>query len=185
MEDCTAVVLAAGAATRFPGKLMANFRNKPVVKWVVEIAEKAVGRVYIVVGHNSDEVAKTAGVPAIYNPWWKWGISTSVKAAIITLINSRRLVFMLGDMPLVKPETVRKICNACETGVVVPTYRGVRGNPVAVARDVYPQALLQLQNDVGMRALFNKIPTTYVEVDDAGILIDIDTPQDIIYAQLK
>lgn len=185
MANCVAVVLAAGASSRFPGnKLLAEFCGKPLVSWAVETAKAALGETYVVIGHDAERVKKAAGVPAIYNPWWKLGISTSIKAAIAALIEARCIIFMLGDMPLVKPETVRKLCHHCQKGAVVPTYRGVRGNPVAIARDLYPTALTQLEDDTGMKALFNKIPTRYIEVDDPAIHIDIDTPQDLTQNKL-
>ncbi|MFN3804980.1 MAG: NTP transferase domain-containing protein [Pyrobaculum sp.] len=180
MANCVAVVLAAGASTRFPGnKLLAEFRGRPLIRWAVETARAAVSEVYVVIGHDAERVKKAADAPAIHNPWWKLGISTSIKAAIVALIEARCIIFTLGDMPLVRPETVRELCRHCQKGAVVPTYKGVRGNPVAVAKDLYPIALTELENDIGMRALFNKTPVRYVEVNDPAIHMDIDTPQDL------
>jgi molybdenum cofactor cytidylyltransferase len=49
---------------------------------------------------------------------------------------------------------------------------------VASCRDVYPLALA-LEGDVGLRALFGRAPVEVVEVDDPGILVDVDTPGDL------
>jgi molybdenum cofactor cytidylyltransferase len=70
------------------------------------------------------------------------------------------------------------VAGRCKGGLVVPTYRGARGNPVASCRDTYPLALA-LEGDVGLRALFGRVPVEVVEVDDPGILVDVDTPGDL------
>jgi len=176
---CTGVVLAAGASTRFGGlKLAAKYRGKPLVRWAVESAKEALGEVYVVLGYAADEVRRAAG-PAdgfIHNPWWRLGLSTSVKAAVSALIDRRCLVFMLGDMPEVSPRTVVAVASACERGIVFPVYKGARGNPAACCRDAYPLALELLSGDVGLRALVEHVEVKYVEVDDPGVLFDVDTP---------
>lgn len=179
MTLCAVAILAAGLSTRLPQKLTATLWGKPLVWWAAETARQAaVGPVYIVTGE--EKVAKAAGPldGVIYNPWRAAGLSTSVKAAIAALIHTERIVFLPGDMPLVKPQTVHTVCKICHRGLAVPTRQGRRGNPVAIAKDAYPQALY-IQGDAGLRTLFEKIPTTYIEVDDPGIHIDIDTPQDM------
>jgi molybdenum cofactor cytidylyltransferase len=62
--------------------------------------------------------------------------------------------------------------------LAVPVYRGARGNPVASARDVYGLAL-GLAGDVELRALLGAVPVAYVEVEDPGVVIDVDTPEDL------
>jgi len=173
------VVLAAGGSTRFGGdKLLFGYRGKPLVWWAAEALRQAGVEVYLVTAKR--EVAQAAGEVngVIYNPWWRLGLSTSVKAAVTALLDRRCIVWMLGDMPCVKPATVAAVAGRCKGGLVVPTYRGVRGNPVASCRDVYPLALA-LEGDVGLRALFGRVPVEAVEVEDPGILVDVDTPGDL------
>ncbi|MEZ0318593.1 MAG: nucleotidyltransferase family protein [Pyrobaculum sp.] len=177
---CVGVVLAAGVSTRFPGnKLLAPLRGRPLVWWAVETVREALGEVYVVVGHMAEEVRRASGADgAVYNPWWALGLSTSVKAAVAAFVDARCLLFMPGDMPLVRPDTVREVAR-CEGGLTVPTYHGVRGNPVALCRQAYATALTEVSGDVGLRVLIGKVPVRYVEVDDPGVLIDVDTPQDL------
>ncbi|MGC9130290.1 MAG: nucleotidyltransferase family protein [Pyrobaculum sp.] len=176
---CVGVVLAAGGSTRFGGeKLLANFRGRPLVWWSAEASRGAGLETYLVV--NRREVAEAAGPLAgvIYNPWWRGGLSTSVRAAVAALYDKPCVVWMLGDMPCVSPSTVRRVAEACGSGLAVPVYRGARGNPVASARDVYGLAL-GLAGDVGLRALLGAVPVAYVEVEDPGVVIDVDTPEDL------
>ena len=177
--SCVGVVLAAGGSTRFGrGKLLFGYRGRPLVWWAAEALRQADVEVYLVTARR--EVAQAAGEVngVIYNPWWRLGLSTSVKAAVAALLDKRCIVWMLGDMPCVKPATVAAVAGRCKGGLVVPTYRGARGNPVASCRDVYPLALA-LEGDVGLRALFGRVPVEAVEVEDPGILVDVDTPGDL------
>ncbi|MEM1598538.1 MAG: nucleotidyltransferase family protein [Pyrobaculum sp.] len=178
---CIGVVLAAGASSRFPGnKLLAKYGGRALVAWAAAAVREALGEAYLVVGHMALEVKAAAGRVdgVVYNPWWREGLSTSVKAAVAAFAEEDCILFMPGDMPLVRPDTIRKVAR-CGGGIAVPTYRGARGNPVACCRRLYGEVLTRLTGDVGLRALINAAPTYYVEVDDPGVLIDVDTPQDL------
>jgi xanthine/CO dehydrogenase XdhC/CoxF family maturation factor len=63
--------------------------------------------------------------------------------------------------------------------IVIPTYRGFRGNPVLLDRSVFAE-LMNLDGDMGCRAIFGDHPEGIVKVpvDDAGILLDIDQKSD-------
>ncbi|GAM09891.1 2-C-methyl-D-erythritol 4-phosphate cytidylyltransferase [Geobacter sp. OR-1] len=93
------------------------------------------------------------------------------------------LVF-LPDTPLVTPETCEMLCERHTqnpTAIFIPTHAGRRGHPLLLPRVVIDQLpdyptlrdLLQLRQE-----LINLCPT-----EDAGILLDMDTPED--YEQLK
>lgn len=86
----------------------------------------------------------------------------------------------LGDMPLVSPSTIRALHAALAggAGIAAPVHAGRRGNPVAFGAP-YLQPLLALQGDQGARALLASEPVTVVDVDDPGVLHDIDTASDL------
>lgn len=86
----------------------------------------------------------------------------------------------LGDMPYVKPETMRALLDALAggAGIAAPVMQGRRGNPVAFGA-AHLAALLALEGDAGARALLKSGVVTEVEVSDPGIFQDIDTPADL------
>ncbi|MDB5792291.1 MAG: molybdopterin-guanine dinucleotide biosynthesis protein MobA [Massilia sp.] len=86
----------------------------------------------------------------------------------------------LGDMPYVKPETMRALLDALAggAGIAAPVMKGRRGNPVAFGA-AHLAALLALEGDAGARALLKSSRVTEVEVHDGGIFRDIDTPADL------
>lgn len=91
-------------------------------------------------------------------------------------------IIALADMPFVQPKTIIAIAEKLLEGaaIVAPLYQGRRGNPVGFAAK-FTDELMRLSGDQGARALFDRYQTEveYIETDDAGILMDIDTPEDL------
>jgi molybdenum cofactor cytidylyltransferase len=91
-------------------------------------------------------------------------------------------VIALADMPYIAPQTIRAVADALAAGaqIVVPIYQGQRGHPVGFAAS-FKSSLENLHGDEGARAIVQQHQASVVriEVDDAGILRDIDTPADL------
>jgi molybdenum cofactor cytidylyltransferase len=91
-------------------------------------------------------------------------------------------VVALADMPYIKPETARIIARALSEGAAIaaPAYRGERGHPVGFARR-FGDELSALRGDAGAREILTAHPdwVTLYEVDDPGVLRDIDEPSDL------
>jgi molybdenum cofactor cytidylyltransferase len=92
-------------------------------------------------------------------------------------------VIALADMPYIAPQTIRAVADTLAAGaqIVVPMYQGQRGHPVGFAARFKP-SLENLRGDEGARAIVQQHQASVVriEVDDAGILRDIDTPADLL-----
>jgi molybdenum cofactor cytidylyltransferase len=93
---------------------------------------------------------------------------------------ARSWVVTLGDMPFVKPATIRALCDALGggAGIAAPVMQGRRGNPVGFGA-AYLQELLALEGDQGARRILMAHPVTHVEVIDPGIFEDIDSAEDL------
>ena len=85
-------------------------------------------------------------------------------------------------MPWIKASTISQIKTSLQDGktLVAPRYRSVRGHPVGFGQK-YRDTLLNLNGDTGARTVLkeHKGKLHYLEVDDPGILIDVDTPDDL------
>ena len=143
--------------------------------------------VIVVTGHEAPSVAaavagSASGWPTTTTmpPGWErrwpgaWRPSPSdIDGALICL----------GDMPHVRPDTVRRIVAAFRPSegadIRVPVHRGRRGHPVLFGRRLFGE-LRALTGDTGARALMETFQAHVVEVpvDDGGILKDYDTPED-------
>lgn len=184
------VVLAAGRSTRFgeANKLLESIEGTPIVSRAVSTAvDSTLDAVAVVVGHESEAVIDTVSsfdLPTRYNEAYFQGQSTSVRTGVEFAREAgwEAAVFLLGDMPFVRPETVDRLLEAYHAGdgsIVAPRYDGKRGNPVLFDRRHF-DALADVDGDRGGRELVMEHDgTRFVDVDDPGVLRDIDSEADL------
>lgn len=100
--------------------------------------------------------------------------------ALLTMPDLEGVVIDLADMPSVSAATLRLVHQALRnTGqAVAPRYQGRLGQPRGLPRTCF-EALSQLHGDQGARHLVAWQQAVHIEVDDAGILLDIDRPADL------
>ena len=120
---------------------------------------------------------------AVVNRHPEDGLSSSLRLGLASI--PRRIeaaVIGLGDKPLLSSSTIDSLVDefrATGSDIIVPTYRGKSGNPILFGRSTFDE-LSRLKGDVGGKALIKRDPNraTVVPVDDAGVLLDVDTPSD-------
>ncbi len=108
------------------------------------------------------------------------GMSRTLNRGVRAAPDAAAWLFALGDMPWLKPQTIRDVAKAIGDGIAIPEHQGRRGNPVGFARR-YREELLALQGDEGARALLGRHArdVAVVPCDDPGILRDIDRREDL------
>lgn len=175
-----AIVLAAGEGRRFGGnKLTIPIGGEPVITRVLK-ALTSIDRVVIVGAYAEELMQYLRNEVVIYNPNYREGISTSIKLGLRFFQDYDAVLIVLGDMPLIARETISKIINAYHEGctAVIPTYKGLRGNPVLIHRSLFNE-LTRLKGDVGARELLrDRADVCYVECGPE-VIMDIDTPDDL------
>lgn len=191
MKSWQGIILAAGKGTRFDasGNLNKLLQLLPSGMTVAGSSARHMLSVLpttIAVippgGNSSGLLQELAGCEITICPDAQNGLANSLVHALRhTLDDSEGWIIALADMPFVQPESIAAIVQALNSGagIAVPTYQGKRGNPVGFSRAYLPQ-LLALAGDQGARSLLKTCQVTEVPVDDAGILKDIDVPQDLI-----
>ena len=184
-----AVVLAAGRSTRMQekNKLLLPWGDRLIVQVVVEaLLRVSFAEVVVVVGHQREQVGWALAdypVRLVHNPGYAQGLSTSIACGVEAARGDvGGYLFALGDMPRVKPQTIDELCRVFSMGaagaIALPTLQGRRGNPVVFA-GAYRAELLRLEGDRGAKPLVQKYADKVIEVgvEDAGILVDVDTPE--------
>lgn len=107
------------------------------------------------------------------------GMGTSIAAGVKASADSSGWLVLPGDMPLVQPATLLAVARALdEHAVAFAQHGGRRGHPVGFAAELYPE-LAELSGDEGARRIIARYPAFAVDVDDGGILVDIDTEDDL------
>lgn len=137
--------------------------------------------VLVIVGYRAEDVR--AAIPdaleLVENPDWEEGIASSLRAVLTALTprsDVEAVCVGLADQPLVAAEAYRRV--AVTPGeLVVPMYGGRPGNPVKLARSLWPEALA-LRGDVGARALARD-RAVRIDCTDTGSAADVDTLEDL------
>ncbi len=186
---CHAIVLAAGAASRFDGaKLIAPFAGQPLICRAVGAAHASrVERVTVVLGSRADEVEaaleplRDMRLELVRCAVWQDGLSASLRCGLSHLPDCRAAVIFLGDMPNVSAALADKVLETVLDGApaVFPEYNGAPGHPVAISRDLF-RSLERLEGDQGARALLKEMKgVVRLTTGDAGCVQDVDTRHDL------
>ncbi|CAN5594634.1 molybdopterin-binding/glycosyltransferase family 2 protein [soil metagenome] len=184
----TAVILAAGHSSRMgANKLLAELAGEPLLRHAVKaaLASRATD-VIVVTGYDADRIHPALeGLPVrfIHNPDHATGMASSLRVGVTAAAGARAAMICLGDMPKLTANHLDALIDAFaaaddDRAIVVPTFERKRGNPV-VWGCVHFGAITELVGDVGARALLerNLADVRMVPLDDAAILVDVDTPE--------
>jgi molybdenum cofactor cytidylyltransferase len=184
----SAVVLAAGSSSRMgAAKQLLRLDDRPLLQHVLDnIRASGVKEIVLVLGFAGDEIRKkidVRNVRVVLNESFQKGIGTSLKVGLSAVgLESAGALIILADQPFVRPATLDLLIaehRQSKAQIVIPTYRGFRGNPVLLDRSVFAE-VMALDGDMGCRAIFGDHleGIIKVRVDDAGILLDIDRQSD-------
>jgi CTP:molybdopterin cytidylyltransferase MocA len=163
-----AVVLAAGASTRF-GSPKQRLLLEPVLQRVRQAA--SVDDVVVVVGAYEVET----GTRTVQCDDWERGPGASLRSGLAALPDeAKAAVVILADGPRLAPEAIDRVVEAWREGrgdVLAASYDGVRGHPVLLGRGAWGSI-----PDEGARALTPML----VPCDDLGPPGDVDYPEDLL-----
>jgi CTP:molybdopterin cytidylyltransferase MocA len=161
-----AVVLAAGASTRF-GSAKQRILLEPVLE---RVRASSADQIVVVVGaHELDTTAET-----VHCPGWERGPGASLRCGLQALgADTDAAVVVLADGPDLAPGAIDRIVTAWRDSgheVVAATYGGERSHPVLLARSAWARV-----PDEGARTL----EALTVPCDDLGAPGDIDLVSDL------
>lgn len=185
-----AVVLAAGKGSRFGGdKLLATLSNQQVmIQQVIDRVSEAFDHWVCVVraeDQRLQEYLSENNCPWVVAPDAALGMSASIQMGVNYFSNAKSWLFVLADMPYVEASSYKdlyeKMKEAGESpSIVIPRYRAQKGNPVSLSRHFISELKL-LKGDMGARPIVKQNPHAhcYVDLEDAGVLLDIDQKKDV------
>jgi CTP:molybdopterin cytidylyltransferase MocA len=181
-------ILAAGRGSRLGDdpKPLALLHDRPLATWALEAAvASGLHPVWLVTGYRGRHVAAAApkGVDVVRNRHWRRGIASSLCAALDVMEGYPEVTAVcigLADQPRVGSESYLRLAAAHAAGasLAVATYGGERGNPVLLARSLWPEAR-ELEGDVGARQLMKHHEVIEVPCDGTGSAVDVDTREDL------
>jgi molybdenum cofactor cytidylyltransferase len=188
------IVLAAGESRRmgYPKPLL-EIGGRTFIEQIVETMLAVVPRLVIVIGAHREHVRaaipRDERIAIVENPSYSRGQLSSLKVGLgIVQPDSAGALVHLGDHPMVRVETFQAIVDSYDrTGkpIVIARHDGRRGHPVIFDRALFGE-LLSAPEEEGARHVVNADPSrvAYVDLDDPGINLDLDTPADLARAGL-
>ena len=187
-----AIILAAGQSTRMgrPKAGLPLFEGGPTFAAAIVGTLKAAGLrdLVIVAGAHPEAVAESVrgahGVRVVDNAQWPSGQLSSLVAGLdaVDTPELEAVLVTLVDIPLVRRATVEALVQAWRDSrapVVRPAFGSRHGHPVIFDRVTFAD-LRSAPVDVGAKAVIVAWQSHVLNVvtDDAGVLVDVDTPQD-------
>ncbi|MCB1745955.1 MAG: nucleotidyltransferase family protein, partial [Gammaproteobacteria bacterium] len=132
--------------------------------------------------HARARLLDELGLPWVVCPDAADGMAHSLRAGIAATADADAWLVALADMPFVAVDTLQRLVAALRAGasIALPSHAGRDGHPVGFAAS-QRDALLALGGDRGARALIERAGSAVrrIAVEDAGVLRDIDRPQDL------
>ena len=186
MASCMAAILLAAGQSRRMGtcKQLLPLEGLTIIARSLEmLLAGGIGELIVVIGPDGDEVARAAQdypVRIVRSPDPRGDMATSVRTGRDLLSpTAPAAVIALCDHPLVTAATIARLVEAHRRNphaIIIPCHNGRRGHP-----PLFPRHLLDdLVAPLTLRDLLRSNPEQieFLESDDAGVLIDMDTPED-------
>ena len=185
------LILAAGESRRmgFP-KALLSYRNETFLDSIYARFAKRCCPVIVVLGAHADRIRTSTSVPAdfVVNERYLSGQTSSMQCGLRAVpAGVDGVLFTLVDHPAVSPSTIDALIDGQESSgatlLRVPRYQGKRGHPIWLCSALIPE-FLALPEQGAARDIVrsHSAQTEFLDVDDPGILADIDDPE--AYRQL-
>lgn len=185
-----AIILAGGYSMRMKEfKPLLPLGDATIIENTIQVFQQAgVKDITVVIGYRAEDlkaVLEPLRIKWVYNENYHQGMYSSVVVGVNSLSPNAGGFFLLpADMPIVKPGTIKELIsvnNCGEYDIIYPIYNGHRGHPPLISASLFfPIKNWDGGDGGGLRALLSQYQNnvTHVEVNDEGILTDIDNPED-------
>jgi CTP:molybdopterin cytidylyltransferase MocA len=172
-------------------KALLEYRGETFLNRLIRVMGAVCDPVIVVLGYHAEAIrAQVRGrATIIVNPEPERGQLSSLQtglAAFLSLVppaEAEGFAFIPMDCPAVREETVRALAETfrnrdAETLFVIPRLGDKRGHPVLGTRRIAEELMaLPLETGAARDVVHAHVARTrYVDVDDAGILTDVDDP---------
>jgi molybdenum cofactor cytidylyltransferase len=179
------VILAAGASSRMGGhpKALLNYQGETFVGRLVRLLSSVCDPVIVVLGYHADRTKPVVppGARVVTNPAPERGQLSSLQTALSELPDGAEgFLFVPVDCPAAElppaaPGAAAFRARDPKIQLVIPQYRGKHGHPVCASREIARELLALPATAQARDVVHAHVPDTlYIDVDDPGILTDID-----------
>lgn len=181
------ILLAAGNSSRMGSpKALLPINNSTFIDTILKHLNAAGCQPIIsVLGAHGEMICRSTAVDTyqcVSNPYPQEGMLSSLKIAIQQLPEEvEGFILALVDHPMVRESTYHemvKLARRKPDKIIIPRFFGKNGHPVYFGKSYFKQ-LLDTPNSAGARVVVyqSREMVRFLDVDDAGILQNIDTPE--------
>jgi len=181
-----AVIAAAGMSTRMGRfKPLIELGGKPMIRHITDTFRAfGVKKLVVVTGKEADALEQAlsgCGIEFVHNE--HYATTQMFDSAKLWLshvpVIYENVFFTTADIPLFSPAVLEKL-NRADGEFICPTFAGHSGHPVLLRRSAIDKLLRDSSGEGGMRSAIERqgIHRVCVEVEERGILMDADTPED-------
>ena len=175
-----AVILAAGAATRFGSpKQLARIGGKTLLEMVAQAAGDA--GLHPVLAVVPPDVPVPATVVPVINDAPSQGLSRSLRLGVRAVpVEADGAVILLGDQPTIDPRTILAVVGAAsvERPIAAAEAGGVLAPPVMLLRSAF-ELVNDAAGDAGLRSILERRRELVAAVPMGAHVPDVDTPADL------
>jgi molybdenum cofactor cytidylyltransferase len=170
-------------------KSLLEYQGETFLARLIRIFETVESDVVVVLGRDAKAIQSGIRRQArfVINSEWELGQLSSLQCGLAAIAEDVDAVFFTPvDFPSIHPQTPKALIDNLDlsnrdssTRFVIPRFEGRRGHPVLFDAGLKDE-FLSLPRDAAARDVVHRyVPSTrYVDVNDPGILRDIDEPAD-------
>ena len=181
-----AVILAAGYSSRADGfKMQFQMNDKAVIQHVIEAFLPICINIFVVGGFQYEKLLPLIEpygdkVKLVINKDFENGMFSSVQTGAKYVL-SEQFFITPGDYPLITTKICSSILSAGKT-YVVPSFQMKGGHPILINSSCI-EKLLSENVEGNLKSFLKKMPVTYIDINDDGIIYDLDTREDYMKLQ--
>jgi len=184
-----AILLAAGKGSRMGvQKQLLNWSGKTLLEESIDEILKLdkIDELRIVLGYNASQIKdkikyyENNKAKILVNENFAEGMHTSIRKGISDLNSKiKHIMIALGDQPLIDKILFSDIIErylSVEKECLVPVYKGKRGHPVLIKRELLEREIDEIDGPGGLRQFIKDKPEKiyFYEIDKEEIIIDLD-----------
>ena len=181
------LILAAGESRRMGrDKALLTYRGRTFLETIMgNLGAAGIEKVTVVLGHHAEAIQRAVDlgrVRVVINQEYLRGQTSSLQLGLAAAAadSPEAIILCLVDHPAVPADVIAKLVEhflSTQPPVLIPTHKSQRGHPVIISQALFPE-LLSLKADEPANTIIHKYrqATQFVEVEDPGILLDVDDP---------
>lgn len=189
------IILAAGESKRFgENKLLIRLGDQPLLEHTLKAFtdhQMLQNDIIVVTGYYTEElkpILKKYKVKQKYNPSFNRGMSSSIQSGLELLKENlgefTGILIHPGDIPFITNQDLEGLISchiSLPDKIIIPKFNSKRGHPIIIPKILFPELDLIGEETKGLSGLIRASDSAikYVNVNNQGILEDIDTKKDL------